>query len=301
VPSEKSLGLPLASLPWLLRFMAADNMERGFNHAELALAAPWLELLPTDKDPIRNAYGLQNPRLYEGVLLASAYGPELALRGLTEGYLDPENLLAIKDWEDKEREALILLFQKLKPGYQKRRIWADLLNDLRENSGERDGGSNGERLRERDGENNGKRKNLRIDQLLSEDFFQNLSGPKDEEKGREKLYTLRNPRLAAFREKRESLLKALGTPKGASFKLSDNLEDLSGKLDINFESPEELEITLKSLFEILQGGAFHKVWNLPWDEGEEREKTEGREKTESKEEKEIKGEAKREKEEDRSL
>jgi hypothetical protein len=242
-PSEESLGLPLSALPGLLRFMAADNMERGFNNAELALMLPWIEISEgeAERASLRKAYGADNPNLYEGALEASGFSPDLALRGLSEGYLDPENLKAAKDWEREEAEALIRIFEKLRPGYQKRRIWIELLSDIRE------------------------RDKTRVDLLLKDKFFQGLESPKDEEKGRYKLFSLRNPALVAFREKRESLLKSLGVPKGASFRLSDNLEDLSGALNLSFKDPDELEKALESLLKIAKGEeGFRKLWNLPW-------------------------------------
>jgi hypothetical protein len=131
---------------------------------------------------------------------------------------------------------------RIRPSFQERKIWIDLLCDLKVS------------------------KNIELDIFLQNDFCQGLYSHKDEEKGRNMLYALRNPQLAAFKEERKTLVKELSLPKNTFLCLKENLEDTSGRLDISFKSPEDLSKTLKEMLKITSSHTFYALWNQPWKE-----------------------------------
>jgi hypothetical protein len=225
----------------LLKIVACENEERGFNNAERALIAPLASSLPPgrDRDKILATFGLFAQNHLQGALIASKM-PKDFLDALACAILDLENILAMENWSLKGQKELLRLFSKLSLSYQKRKIWIDLISDLF--------------LRDR----------IDIAQYLSQSPFTNLS-PDREEIGRDYLFAKRFPEISSYRAMREELIKDLALPSGTRLDFKANLEDIYANLSFSFTSQEDLKRQLTVLSEIAQSNKFLALWNLPWE------------------------------------
>lgn len=248
---DLDLGVHPRLFPFLLEAAALENIERGFNQAELALLAPAANLLlaagaspenPRDERVFRilRLFGFDNPKLLLGATRAAGIPGDTVLDALASGALDLENVLDLEAADDREIEAVAELFSRVTPSRADRKIWTGLLDDLKRIEGKS------------------------LDVFLGSPAFKSLSSGNDGKTAKNLLLSARHPKLSAFRERRKKLMKALGLPGDVSLVLKDNLEDTDALLEIRFKTRKELEGNLKTTLETVGSAAFDEFWNDPW-------------------------------------
>jgi ParB-like chromosome segregation protein Spo0J len=220
----------------------ADNLGRSYNPAEKALLwramsddlsgrakslIKFLELPRADK--VLDQY-------YKAAVL-----PPPALCSLACGRLDLESAALISDLGSDASPVWAYLEQH-KPSLQNRKLWLEWLLDLK--------------------------------RARNSDFsflFKSLDrtpGPdtpgQAAEMFRQKLWTLRFPKLAAYTARRHKLLDSLPLPPEVRLKADPSLEDLFLTLTLTLKSARDLEDLSPKLAELSRSPSFLNLWDLKW-------------------------------------
>ncbi|MDR1546665.1 MAG: ParB N-terminal domain-containing protein [Deltaproteobacteria bacterium] len=229
---------PEPRLEGWLRLALTDNLERGFNPAETALA--WRlarELLPPGRTAeAAAALGLERSERRREAAEAAASWPPEALTALAEDRLDPEDAWALKDRSAAERDAALSFFLRARPSRRHRRLWLEWLDDLRR----------------RDGTD--------VATLLAEPELAALEGPAAEKMARRLLYGRRFPYLARQAERRRRLTADLALPPGLGLELDPELEDQSFTVKLTCAEPEELGALAAAAGRLAADPKFRALW-----------------------------------------
>jgi hypothetical protein len=87
-----------------------------------------------------------------------------------------------------------------------------------------------------------------------------------EESFRDRLFSLRFPKIAAIRKNREEALKSISLPSGVSITLDSSLEDPKAVLKLEFSSPDGLNKHLSRLQALAASDpSFAKIFEEDWD------------------------------------
>jgi hypothetical protein len=209
--------------PFQIVVAIMDNLHRGYNPAETIAAGSLLHSLPPSlyKERLLTYLDLTAPKLLEEVADSSKL-PENILSAFAAGHLDTSDINGMMSFTREEKIAIYELFIRLRPSRQKRKQWIESLDDI-------------------------KARDHRDIAAFLRDEFSIFDSFDKEERARDKLFSLRFPKLAKVLENRKEFLKTLKLPKGVSLILDDTLEDQGVVLRIDFSSPENLRDQLIEL------------------------------------------------------
>jgi hypothetical protein len=168
---------------------------------------------------------LTSPRLYDAAAEAAGY-PDIFVEALVQGQLDISNLAEMYGWSPAEKLELCRLFMRLRPSPEMRGQWVGQLSEIKD------------------------RDAVDLSKYLAEEFSMFLS-LKEEGAARDKLFSLRFPKLSDALQKRAELLKAVKLPEGVSFSMDPTLEEPSAAIRIDFTSTVHLRDQLTKLLAIL--------------------------------------------------
>jgi hypothetical protein len=230
-----------------LRLAVEDNLHRGFNDAEKALAVQhMIRLAPRDR--VRTELlPLLNIPPTEDFFLRYLAMVDLGNKGLdllAEGLLDPQTGLAISEMSAPDREAMLDLFAVLKPGVNKRRQLIELMQDISRR------------------ESVSPAVILQDPEIIENINAPNLNPPQKEHKTRDCLTRRRYPELTAMRERQKSLLKKLGLGRNMRLKTPPGFEGLEFQMEIAFSDSEELAEALRELEQLVRDPALAELIEL---------------------------------------
>ncbi|UQZ90225.1 hypothetical protein C4J81_13845 [Deltaproteobacteria bacterium Smac51] len=217
---------PETSAAQALEIALADNYERGWNQAELALLWKFLsENLPGEEALRLSSYlDLAKSPKIRAWALAAAGLPEKGLTALADGGLDLESAARLAVWEPESRGALLDIFEALAPSKQKKRQWLDWLEDI----ARREKVSPADVLKSKE-----------IQAALADGGGSGKSAAEDA--ARHYLWRRRHPQLSELTAGRREQVKALGLPKNLKLEADPTFEDLKFSLSMTFASHDELE------------------------------------------------------------
>jgi ParB-like chromosome segregation protein Spo0J len=240
-----SLG-PAPSSTQLLLAAITDNLERGFNLAELTLV--WnLAKKEAPQEAWPSIAGLLGFKPQSQTLLGleqAALLPRQALDLMAKGAFDPENALALAAWPGFLQEKILELISRLGPSKQNRRLWLDWLSDLRDSQGDQF-----------------------LNQTLNSSQLTALSGPQAEKKARDYLRCLRFPYLSQLTQLRKNSLKALALPENFKLELDQDFEDVLTTIKLTFSDAQELKALATLALKLSEGQCLENLWALkdgPW-------------------------------------
>jgi hypothetical protein len=237
---------------FLVMAALTDNLGRGYNQAELALAwdlakneAPresWKEIAKL------LGFHPKSPKL--SALESAARLPAAALEALAKGDLDPENAPPLLEFADSERQLVLNLFARVRPSRQNRRLWLEWLSDLRDFGAPSAAPSGAPK-----GPND-------LTKILAAPELQSLAGPSAEKAVRDYLKELRFPLLADLSRRRRQALKDLNLPEGLKLELDPEFEDVTASLRLTFSDAQKLGRLAEAARQLAQGDALGRLWNL---------------------------------------
>lgn len=207
------------SLQEALGLALTDNLDRGWNAAEQALAWRFLSVNLPAKDALSLSAHLgldKTPKLRDWCLKASDL-PANVLAALADDRLDLESASRLAGWEPASRDAVFQLFEELAPSKQKKRQWLDWLEDI----GRREG-------------------LLPMEILAAPDLTSVLAQahkkgrPAVEKLAREVLWRRRYPLVAELTRRRQETVRSLNLPAEARLELDPAFEDLKFSLNLTF-------------------------------------------------------------------
>jgi ParB-like chromosome segregation protein Spo0J len=225
----------------LIMAAITDNLDRGFNQAELVLV--WqlaLKEAPGEALPeIARLLGFKHPSNRTLALEKAATLPSPALELLSSGKLDPENALTLSSWNLSEQVSALNLMARVGPSRQNRRLWLEWLDDLRRSEG----------------------LNF-LSEFLTLSTLSDLSGPEAEKKARDYIRGRRFPYLTELSQKREQILQSLNLPTAFKLELDPDFEDVLTTLKLTFSESNELIKLASFALNLAQGGSLEKLWSL---------------------------------------
>ena len=234
-----------------------DNLDRGLNPAELALAWDLAKKeAPEESWPdLAKLLGFhpKSPKL--SALEKAAQLPESAMEALAKGALDPENAPTLMEWTEAERELALDLFARVRPSRQNRRLWLEWLSDLREagTAGGPADPSGGPGNPEGSGD---------LTAILAAPELKDLAGPSAERAVRDYLRELRFPLLTGLSRQRRQTIKDLGLPEGLKLELDPDFEDVTACLKLTFSDAQELRELAEAARQLAEGDALARLWAL---------------------------------------
>jgi hypothetical protein len=228
--------------PFLAAMALTDNLDRGLNQAELALA--WRlarQAAPGEERAlvIRLAGLVPRDRRISALVAAESNGRILA--ALAEAVIDLENARFLADLSGPEIDMVLGLFRSARPSRSSRRIWLEILSDLR-------------RIRD-----------LSLDRLFSAGSDREPATPEAAAlaealaagQGAEKrvgalLERLRRPGIARLRERRQSILKSLKLPEGLSITVDPELEDAAPEIRLTLGRASDLGALARAALDLAE-------------------------------------------------
>lgn len=230
-----------------LQLALEDNLHRGFNEAEKAMAVVHMVRLMSREQVLSEGLPLLNIPSTEEFLFRYLAVAELGNRGLdllADGLLDPQTGRVIAEMPSPDRDAMLDLFAALKPGVNKRRQLMELIQDI---------------SRREDISPAGILNDPKIQEILD---APNLNPPQKEHRTRDRLTRRRYPELTAMRERQQTLLKKLALARNMHLKTPPGFEGLEFRLEIAFSDPDELAEAVRKLEQLVQGPALAELIEL---------------------------------------
>jgi ParB-like chromosome segregation protein Spo0J len=234
-------------IPFLGLLSITDNLERGFNPGELALALSLAGSLedPKEREAVMEALGLSPSDKRLPGLRAAMSLPEEGFLALCSGRLDPEDAEALSSLPGPERGPSLELILAAKASRRNRRRWLEWISDLA-------------RIRERAEAGNGPRESAGpqsrsrpiTPRIVTPELLEAASRPDGERLAAERLQALRFPSITAAKERRRALVKSLGLKDGLRLELDPELESKGAALWMSFDSPGGLRRLLKAALDL---------------------------------------------------
>jgi ParB-like chromosome segregation protein Spo0J len=233
-------------LPYLGLASIIDNLERGLNPAELALALAMAESLedPGERRAARALLGVADSDRRLPGLAAALFMPEEAFLAFAAGRLDPEDVEMAGQMPEAVRDGALRLILGAKASRRNRRRWLEWLSDL---------------ARIRDAAEGSPLPPKIVDKALLEA----ARGPDGERAVTERLLAMRLPALSKIRAKRRELVKSMRLPKGLRLDLDPELEDSSMELRLTFVSPSDLRRLAEAALALADSQEMASLWQEP--------------------------------------
>jgi ParB-like chromosome segregation protein Spo0J len=234
-------------LPFLGLAAIIDNLERGLNPAELALALAMTESLEDlgERRAARALLGVADSDRRLPGLAAALYMPEEAFLAFAAGRLDPEDVEMAGQMPEAARDDALRLILTAKASRRNRRRWLEWLSDLA-------------RIRQASSEGSPLSPKI-VDKALLEA----AQGPDGERAVTERLLAMRLPALSKIRAKRRELVKSMRLPKGLRLDLDPELEDSSMELRLTFDSPADLKRLAEAAASLADSQELASLWQEP--------------------------------------
>ena len=239
----KSLGAAEApclcpNAPSLAVLAIADNLERGLNPAEMALAWSLARSLESGKEreAIREVLGFSSTDKRLHHLEAAESLPDEGLEALAAGRLDLENAGALLAMPSDWAAPALRLVLAAKASRQNRRRWLEWLGDL------------------------ARIKDSSPEKTVSPELLNAAAGPDGERLVADRLASMRFPGVHKLLSKRRALLKSLSLPDGLRLELDPELEDVSGELKLSFDSLESLKRLAQAALELAGRDELARAW-----------------------------------------
>ncbi|MDR1486916.1 MAG: ParB/RepB/Spo0J family partition protein [Deltaproteobacteria bacterium] len=229
---------PSCEMVTMMLMVFTDNLSRGYNEAEKALAWNLAKntLKESELESIKEMLNIPKQERLSALERAVEL-PENGLLALAAGRLDLDNITAFSHWSRAEISSALDLFDRTLPSRQNRKQWLEWLNDLRRIEA------------------------ISVDYLLQDPQLSALGGPNGEKQVRDFLLRRRFPSLSELNDRRAQSLKALKLPSAIKLQLDPQLEDIETTIKLTFTDTADLKNLARKLLEMTDQQEFKSLFS----------------------------------------